>query len=101
MLVFDLFQNVQSQGVVFNKPPVKMEGQNVTWNHGSMHVPNYFTNANGVPIFPRVPSTINFSSHSNTAMYHGRHSFPQYTPVGKHNTHGINCACGSITSYLL
>ncbi|CAJ2654763.1 unnamed protein product [Trifolium pratense] len=77
-----------------------VQDQNVTWNHGSTYVPNYFTSANGVPIFPQFPPAsqsipifpqfppaVNFSSHSNIAMYPGRQNFHQYTPVGKHNTH--------------
>ncbi|CAJ2653899.1 uncharacterized protein LOC123881851 [Trifolium pratense] len=70
-----------------------VQDQNVTWNHGSTYVPNYFTSANGVPIFPQFPPAsqsipifpqfppaVNFSSHSNIAMYPGRQNFHQYTP---------------------
>lgn len=102
------FDNSQDQGDVHDKPPVKMEDQNVTWKDGSMYVPNYFTGANGVPIqsvpifpqfpnqiastfpqffpnqgasiFPQFPRADNFPSHSSSVGYGRAHNVPHHTP---------------------
>ncbi|XP_058783559.1 protein FAR-RED IMPAIRED RESPONSE 1-like [Vicia villosa] len=80
-----LENNVHGCGLIYGIPFVKIEGQNVIWNHSLGYAPNYTLGSNGIPVQSilvptQFPPTVNFSSsHLNALMYPRPHIFPHNT----------------------